>query len=511
MKRIFRNPIFWCIIAILAASFIVLFPLLQRGFFISDDGEWMVIRLSAFFQSFREGQFPVRFLGRLNNGFGYPVANFLYPGFLYLGSFIHIFNISFPDTIKIIFAGSVILSAFFIFGWLRTKFSGRASLLGTINFILSPYLLFDIYKRGSVGEVLALLPAAASFYAVESGKYWLLPWAVGLLVISHNSLALMLLTVLAAYVLIKGLWKLLIPIAIGLGLATFFWFPAQHELKYVIFDRIAVSNPFDYFVSGNMIMLLGFAGVAAAIILLLATGRKLARERIFFLTFFTLSIILSTGFGAPVWKISRFAELFQFPFRFLAIALFAGSWLVAETLDLFEKHLRILAVLFAVFWLVAIPPVFKNLVFVERPESFYTTNEGTTTVSDEYLPNWVTIKPSEHVFQRMIIYRGNGTLSMIRDGTQHLEVRAKLSEPSLMQINFIYYPGWGVTVDNERVPIDYHNSEGLIRFEVPKGDHLITADFRETISRFLADLISLIFAGLALIYSVSVLKRKKTK
>src|SRR3989344_3219366 len=59
--------------------------LLLPGFFESDDGEWMIIRFSAFYQALADGQFPVRFLGRLNNGYGYPVADFLYPGFMYLG------------------------------------------------------------------------------------------------------------------------------------------------------------------------------------------------------------------------------------------------------------------------------------------------------------------------------------------------------------------------------------------------------------------------------------------
>ena len=82
--------------------------LLQPGFFQSDDGEWMIIRFSSFYQSFVDGQFPVRFLTRLNFEYGYPVANFLYPGFMYLGVPIHILGIGFVDTIKIIFCVSII-------------------------------------------------------------------------------------------------------------------------------------------------------------------------------------------------------------------------------------------------------------------------------------------------------------------------------------------------------------------------------------------------------------------
>src|SRR3989344_474432 len=61
------------------ATLPVLWNLLKPGFYTSHDGEWMVIRLTAFHQALREGQLPVRWLPRLNQGYGYPVTNFLYP------------------------------------------------------------------------------------------------------------------------------------------------------------------------------------------------------------------------------------------------------------------------------------------------------------------------------------------------------------------------------------------------------------------------------------------------
>src|SRR3989344_6737896 len=96
---------FYPIILIIIFSLLVLWPIFHKGFFVSDDGEWMVIRLSAFYQSLRDGQFPTRFLDRLNSGYGYPVSNFLYPGFLYVGSILHVMGFSFVDSVKLIFIG----------------------------------------------------------------------------------------------------------------------------------------------------------------------------------------------------------------------------------------------------------------------------------------------------------------------------------------------------------------------------------------------------------------------
>src|SRR3989344_5826180 len=131
MKECHRVPLIVWIIAIVLMSAVVLWPIMRPGFFISDDGEWMIIRLSAFYQSLAEGQFPVRFLGRLNHSYGYPVANFLYPGFLYIGSVLRFLGFSFVGAVKIILASSVIGAALFLFASLRRSFSRASSFVGT--------------------------------------------------------------------------------------------------------------------------------------------------------------------------------------------------------------------------------------------------------------------------------------------------------------------------------------------------------------------------------------------
>src|ERR1035437_9252182 len=133
-----------------------LIGLMHSGFPLTDDGNWMIIRFSAFFQSLRGGEFPVRFLMRLNNGYGYPVADFLYPLFMYLSVPIHILGINFVNTIKILLALCIIASSLFSFLWLRKIFDNVSSLVGAVFYVFFPYHLFDIYQRGSVGEVLSL-------------------------------------------------------------------------------------------------------------------------------------------------------------------------------------------------------------------------------------------------------------------------------------------------------------------------------------------------------------------
>lgn len=141
--------------------------LFHPGFFQSDDGEWMIIRFSAFHQAFRDGEFPVRWLGRLNHGYGYPVANFLYPGFMYLSELPKVLGFGFVDSIKIILGFSIISSAVFAYLWLSKLFGKTSAFIGALFYLYTPYHLFDLYKRGSVGEVLALTVVPLIFWAME--------------------------------------------------------------------------------------------------------------------------------------------------------------------------------------------------------------------------------------------------------------------------------------------------------------------------------------------------------
>src|SRR5215469_8909848 len=158
-------------------------PLLHHGFFQTDDGEWMIIRLSAFYQTLHDGQFPVRFLQRLNFGYGYPVAEFLYPGSFYFATLLHVIRFGFVNSIKIIYGVSLIGSAVFTYYWLSRLFSKAASFVGALFALYVPYHLYDVYTRGSV-EVFALLWVPFVLWQMERKSIFWVSIGIGLLLIS---------------------------------------------------------------------------------------------------------------------------------------------------------------------------------------------------------------------------------------------------------------------------------------------------------------------------------------
>ncbi|MBU1327458.1 hypothetical protein KKG44_02725 [Patescibacteria group bacterium] len=496
----------WYIVAIFIVCLVILWPLTRHGFYISDDGEWMVIRLSAFFQSFREGQFPVRFLGRLNHSFGYPVANFLYPGFLYIGSLIHAAGFSFLDSVKIILGASVAGSSVFLFFWLRQHFSRFSSFAGALSFTFFPYVLFDLYKRGSVGEVMAFLPASVALYAIDSRKRWLFPAALALLVISHNILALMFFVFFLGTVVIEKRWEYALPFVLGIAMTCFFWFPAFYERQYVIFDSIAISDPRGYVVDSGKMFLLA-APALVAFLLLFALHKKQAVNR-WYLWIFAVSILMSTSLSLPLWKSSIISSMIQFPYRFLAVSAIVGCYAVAACFEHIKPRFRLLLFVICIMvWIAVFVRAVAGIEYVLRPEGYYTTNEDTTTVAGEYMPRWAKIIPLKRADHRMELYEGKAALQTLVQTTQKLKVLIDAREDSIIQINTIYYPGWGATIDDKRVPIRFDNPQGLMRVSVPSGKHRMTLDFHETVQRFIADIISA--AGVVAYIAFIIGSRKK--
>ncbi|OGG08332.1 hypothetical protein A2154_03600 [Candidatus Gottesmanbacteria bacterium RBG_16_43_7] len=501
---------FLCVVILVLLLGTVLLPLFLPGFPITDDGDWMIIRLTSFYQNFREGQFPVRYLARLNYHYGYPVANFLYPGFLYIGSIIHAAGLSFVNSVKLILISSVIALTLFTYRWLRTFFPPITSQVAVIQSILSPYLLFDIYKRGSVGEVLAIAVSSVCLYLLEAEMVYLLPFAMALLIVSHNSLALVFGVILCMYALVRNKVRLIPWMLLGGLISAFFWVPAIFESRFVIFNNIRVSNPFLYFAYLPQLQLLSVSIILSLVVGIFIRPKRVARATNYFVfVVCAVSIFLVIPISAPFWTFDTVARIFQFPYRFLAPTVIFGSWMVANVIDNSQKRYRLLWVAIftvtsiyqAVFWLNRTETVIKT-------EGFYTTNEATTTVANEYMPKWIKAFPSQRAEREIELIKGSGAIIIHKSNSQKYNFTVNANEEAVVRINAMYYPGWGVSDNGQPKKIDFDNDFGLITFPISGGSHHIQAEFRETVFRFIIDTLSaLAFIG-ALVLALNAFKSK---
>jgi hypothetical protein len=491
------------ILLLLALSIPAVLPLFHHGFFQTDDGEWMIIRLSAFYQALHDGQFPVRFLQRLNFGYGYPVAEFLYPGSFYLGTFLHIIRFGFVNSIKGVIGLSLLGSLVFTYFWLRKLFSSFASSIGALVALYLPYHLYDVYKRGSVGEVFAFLWVPFILWQMERKSFFYTSVGIALLIISHNTLAALFLPLIVCYMALEVyisknrkqiLFYYIYTLLFSLGLSAFFWLPVLFELQNTVFTSTIVSQVSNYFATVDQIGYISIL-VSIAVIALFITKKADVRKHrltVLSLLFSIGSILMALSISLPIWNIIP-ASFIQFPFRFLSIIVVTIPFLAAFIVSVFKakQQLIVAAVLLVVLGYSALP-FSTPAAYFDKGEGYYYTNDATTTVQDEYMPVWVKQKPLKSPDQKVIITKGSGLIKNILPTNNSLMFSVQLKKLSVIQVDTVYWPGWQARIDNRQVSFSYNNPQGVMNLTVPKGEHSVKFIFTETPLRVFADVLSLI-------------------
>lgn len=521
------------LILLFLLSLISVWPFFKKGYFESHDGEWMVIRFSAFHQTLRSGQFPVRYTQRLNNNYGYPVLNFLYPLPFYAAEIPKVAGFSFTGSIKIIFITTTIASVLVMFWALSQVFGQKAAFGGSILYLYTPYRFVDLYVRGSVGEnfAFALLPLVLGcIFKIAQDKRKFIPVlsiSVALLITAHNVIAFIFLPffLVQSFILIKqDRLKIIGAFALGVLMSAFFWFPALYDLKYVRLSQIKVSEIADHLVPiKNLIVpswgygptpdgqngLSAQLGIVSlfvfASVVFLAFYKKIKDKLVYFyLAVFLISAFLMTNFSLPVWQKVPGLDVIQFPWRLLSLVVFSSSLLLAYLLSFADRK----NILVFIIVLAAISSTFfyiKPAAFSQRPDSYYATNEDTTTVRDEYLPLWVKEK-SERTPTKIELL-GPGEIITKSEETLNYQAKIKSDEDTSIQVNTIYFPDFQVFVDSQKVSFSYNNPKGFINFQLPKGEHEVIIKYTRSPVHLASELLSLGAIFIVGIYFLKLWKR----
>jgi hypothetical protein len=484
--------------SVLALVFLIL-PFLNKGFYASDDGEWMIIRFAGFYSELAKGQFPVRIIQNLYHGYGYPVPTFLYPGFMYVAALFKLLGLGFINSVKTVMILSLCVGSTGIYAWLKQRFKTEYALAGMLLFAYSPYILFDMFSRGSVGELLAIGILPWILWAIDKRVLVLVSILLGILILSHNTLALLFVPFIFFYgVFVSEDKRILsnsrfisVSILFGLGLSFFFWFPALSELKYTMFKSITVSKPDEYFISFSKYPFLWIYYISISVYFLLIYFIKNHKKqplsfRVMFVTFF-LGVFLAFPLSNLVWKVMPLPSLIQFPFRFLVLTIVPISFICIYAVKFSPKNrlIKILLILLLLFQIGYAILIIRNISYIQKEDAYYATNDDTTTVRNEYLPVWVyeqkTVR-AEKAYERI--------------------------DSNYVQINKVFWPGYTIFVNDIVVPIRFDNPSGLMVVPSKADSDTIKVVFKETRLQKICNLISLIsFVGLIFYY----LYAKKTK
>lgn len=499
-----KNNIFWFVLILIVLT-PALYGIFHKGFFVSDDGNWMVIRFSAFYQALREGQFPVRFLARLNNGYGYPVANFLYPGFLYLGVPLKAIGFNSLEVIKILMAFFMGSGIFFSFLWLRKFFDSYSSFIGAFVYTYLPYHLYNLYTRGSVGELMSLGVVPYTLWSIERRSYFLTAIGIFLLLISHNTLALLFLVVIFLYIFTRRFIRWAIPpIITGFFLSAFFTIPALYDLKFTKFAATEISNPLNHFAK---LPLIGFVCLAILFLSGVSFFGSKARKHVsiaknlefLFIVLLVLSVILAGSISLVFWEV--FPSLWiQFPFRFLSISIISTAFLTSYVIYHFIPRLRIFV---GVCILIITFSFSLGFLFPQEYDKneigFYDTNESLTTTHDEYMPK--TVKSTQQIRVDNIVEVASGEMVIedVKSDTNQIYFKTLAKTNGVIKINRVYFPGWNVSIDNGKKIVPYTKDDGFMYVAILRGSHVVNATFSETPVRSIADALSLVGVFLLLL------------
>jgi len=543
----------WVPVLLLLITIPIVLPYAHKGYFPTHDGEWAVVRLGDMFREIRDHQFPPRYSGNLNFGFGYPLFEFAYPLPYYAGLIVHFLKFSFVDSIKLLFAGTVVVST--IFMYLASKeFWGRrsAGFVSALLFAYLPYRLVDLYARGSIGESFAFVFFAFLFYCWI--KLYHNPkslWYVGMmslgisgLILSHNIMATLFLPVFVVFVgatMWKDYKKYLIQFIsacfLGLAGASFFWLPALAEKNLILLSKIPIADrsinyvtiwdllfrPWGYGIpeaaTGGFTYQIGwphlivFLGVCFFVLFSMFKKRPVGKQERTGVVLLFLAILMALmlfPFTNGIWKTIPLLKEINYPWTFLGPIGFVLSFLGGYLCSVKKRWVTISAVLLGITALLLYLPYARPQKFTYNDDSYYFTNDATTTSSSEYTPLWVMEKPLSRVLEKVEIISGKGIISNLSYSSKYTAFDIAVSTPSLVRINTIYYPGWKITVEGKEVSANYSNSRGVMDISLPTGSHKVKATFGETPLRLFSDLFSLAgIGGILFLLAVSLLKKKE--
>ncbi len=503
----------------IAAIFFAVSPLFGKAYIPTHDGEYHIIRIVEFSRMLGAGYIVPRWAPDMNSGYGIPIFNYQYPMPDYIGSFMRMLTHDAVYAFQMSMGlGYIALSAA-AFLWLLTLFGALPSAVGSIVAAFVPYLFVDMYVRGSIGEVWATAFLLLCFYLLEKKKLFWFAIVYGLLILSHNIMAMLYTPFLLGYALIRNkkgaLWMLG-----GIGLSAFFWLPALIESKYVV--GLNTVNFRQYFVDWYELLIpswgTGFSGTGsfgtamsvqigiapmlamAGALWVLLRKPKSAYTKLFayFLSIIGLCIVFMLPISTPLWELIKPLSFVQYPWRLLSFVIPVAGFSAAVWTSRLKRpwwglFLAVLSVALAASYA-------RPVLYEPRNEAYYLARpnftDGTSSMGNSFSTIWTGWKTTRPAAPYAI---ENGQMTQkTRWEYMEKDFTVLMDKAGTVTVSTLYFPGWTASVDGKEVPINYRG-DGIIHISVPQGTHAIRVWFADTPVRKVADALSVISVAVLVI------------
>lgn len=506
-------------VALVPALFAAL-PLFGMRYIPTHDGEYHLVRFWQFYTMLSSGNAFPRWAPDLNYGFGIPLFTFQYPFPNYVGSFFHMFGLSFVDSVKWTLASGYIAALVFCFFYLRLLFGKYPAIIGTIAAAFVPYWFVDIYIRGSVGEVWGIAFVFGALWAISSRNMLMTTVMILLLILSHNIMALLFFPVLLGYTLLFHR-SVIYSVLLGVGGASYFWIPALYEQQFI--RGLSPVNIFDYFPQIYQLLIpswgSGFRGqisgatemsyqigviplfILLCMIFVLFRKGRLPKEACFFVAINVLAILMMIPWSEFLWRLMPFFYVIQYPWRLLSV--------IIISVPLFTAYL---ASTYRISWVLAVLSFivtfsyFHPVTYEPRTDEHYLTQRsftaGTSSLGNAFQTKWVQGDLSE---VREELFMPSGTVRVETVSPTRFRMSVVASESGILTVPIAFYPGWKGSIDGNEVIVS-PDRQGLSSLRIPSGSHAIRFWLGSTLWQFGAASLSILSLSVALVSFI--LKRK---
>ncbi len=526
IKKLNINTIKYYFLIIVIGLFISS-PLLIGDMLKSHDGIYPISRTVGTATALSESSVPPLITSNFANGFGYSWNTFYPPFVTYCMLVIKVFSGSYVSALNILVVLSVCISGITMFK-LVNELTGRKSIsfLAALFYMAAPYRLTDIYVRMAIGEVVSFMFIPLVFLGLynlfekDRTKHWYITiGAVGLL-LTHNISTLLTIITVFIYIVfnIKKIFKwdifkkILLNILFILLIVAFFYIPlleARNATEYAVFSegKMGTSETvYEYTVylfqllfgkmqgggglplshNDNIVSDMGINIGLFLVVPLLFTpfvySKVSKNKRGLYLLSVVTSILLIICI-TPIFRwdyLPDIVGIIQHPYRLLLIVTFILSILSAINIDLLMSNkldLKTICVI-TILVLMYINPFINNMVsmnvgFSEYP--FYETDEmemgkdwSHSCAYYEYLP--VNAEENlDYLASRnkgIVVLAGNMNIinETKSDGVYIGNVLKSDSDLTVIELPYIYYPGYRVTINDDVINY-FETDNGFIGVE----------------------------------------------
>lgn len=519
-------------------------PLFRSDFFRPHDYTH-ASRIVEMYRSLAVGEFPVRWSENFGFGYGMPLFNFYAPLPYYVAMIPYVITQNAILSIKFLFLLNSILAfiGMYLFAAKIWKDDHRVSAAGSISAILftfATYRALDIYVRGAIGEVMAMVLLPFALYAVlllrtrpKKGVV-LLAVTLASILLSHNLSGMISIGIIGVFGMLLDRSKSHVQ-SLGLGilgaagLSSFYVIPSFFEKGFTRIDETITTGYFDYhnhFVALRQFLfgIWGYGGsvpglgdgisfalgwvplvlVGLAIIAIALTKLRKPKSDanvalvLSLLLFCGGSLFMATNKSVFVWDHISLLKYMQFPWRFLSFAHVFLAAVAGGCISFLKKNelLRWTAcagVLGISLFLNA--RYFVPEKYIQDTSEFYSTDPRfiqsvlSKTLND-YLPKAITDEhlPDPSPGRFMVLPTDIAVIT--KDEPTRVDGHVVCSKQCDVTVNIFQFPGWSATIDGKVTQLEASTFFPTYILSVPSGDHDISVQLRDTPVRKMGNMLS---------------------